>query len=171
MPVIRITIPDDDEVTNGFFAHQGPRSRSIAVRMLAQLFVSEYGYTDVMNVIGKRLVTPEVTGHGAVAPAEQTQSQVADDVDGDGAEDTVAEDTEGAEDTEDTEGIAPDEQPTPKKPAKNKKKAPQKQKTQETQSQPADEDAEDDSDAESAPTASAPTPTEMDDLFNINRNR
>ena len=58
MPVIRITIPDDDEVTNGFFAHQGPRSRSIAVRMLAQLFVSEYGYTDVMNVIGKRLVEP-----------------------------------------------------------------------------------------------------------------
>lgn len=167
MPVIRITIPDDDEVTNGFFAHQGPRSRSIAVRMLAQLFVSEYGYTDVMNVIGKRLVTPEVTGHGAVAPAEQTQSQVADDVDDDGAEDTVAEDTEGVEDTEDT---VLDEQPTPKKPAK-KKKAPQKQKTQESQSQPADEDTEDDSDAESTPTASAPTPTEMHDLFNINRNR
>lgn len=156
MPVIRITIPDDDEVTNGFFAHQGPRSRSIAVRMLAQLFVSEYGYTDVMNVIGKRLVEPGANGHSTSASAAGAQPQVADD----DAVDTVV------EDTEDAEGTAPDEQPTPKKPAKKKKKASQK-----PQSQPTDKGTEDDSDTESAPAASAPTPIEMDDLFNDNRNR
>lgn len=156
MPVIRITIPDDDEVTNGFFAHQGPRSRSIAVRMLAQLFVSEYGYTDVMNVIGKRLVEPGANGHSTSASAAGAQPQVADD----DAVDTVV------EDTEDAEGTAPDEQPTPKKPAKKKKKASQKPQPQST-----DKGTEDDSDTESAPAASAPTPIEMDDLFNSNRNR
>lgn len=156
MPVIRITIPDDDEVTNGFFAHQGPRSRSIAVRMLAQLFVSEYGYTDVMNVIGKRLVEPGANGHSTSASAAGAQPQVADD----DAVDTVV------EDTEDAEGTAPDEQPASKKPAKKKKKASQK-----PQPQPTDKGTEDDSDTESAPAASAPTPIEMDDLFNSNRNR
>lgn len=156
MPVIRITIPDDDEVTNGFFAHQGPRSRSIAVRMLAQLFVSEYGYTDVMNVIGKRLVEPGANGHSTSASAAGAQPQVADD----DAVDTVV------EDTEDAEGTAPDEQPASKKPAKKKKKASQK-----PQPQPTDKGTENDSDTESAPAASAPTPIEMDDLFNSNRNR
>lgn len=156
MPVIRITIPDDDEVTNGFFAHQGPRSRSIAVRMLAQLFVSEYGYTDVMNVIGKRLVEPGANGHSTSASAAGAQPRVADD----DAVDTVV------EDTEDAEGTAPDEQPASKKPAKKKKKASQK-----PQPQPTDKGTEDDSDTESAPAASAPTPIEMDDLFNSNRNR
>lgn len=158
MGVMRITIPDDDEVTNRFFATQGPRSRSLAVRMLAQLFVAEHGYTDVMNVVGRHLVA--APGQGA-APVDQPGVAA---VDGTGP---VATDDEPDEVEQEVEAEVEPESPAPKTKAPVKKKKAKPQTAQPTP-QPQPEAA--DAGADSVGTDSAGADDGMEGIFAEARN-
>lgn len=53
---IRLSIPADDEVALAFLDMQGARNKSQTIRSMIHLFVAEHGYTNVMSVMGKKLV-------------------------------------------------------------------------------------------------------------------
>lgn len=153
MGVMRITIPDDDEVTNRFFATQGPRSRSLAVRMLAQLFVAEHGYTDVMNVVGRHLVA--APGQGA-APVDQPGVAAVDETG------PVATDDEPDEVEQEAEVEPGSPAPTTKAPVKKKKAK--------GATQPAPQPEAADAGADSVGTDSAGADDGMEGIFAEARN-
>lgn len=118
---LRLTYDEGDELIERFFASQGQRNISQAIRQLIYMHVIEYGDADVVGVFAHKCnelyrgVAVDKDGVH-ITPAEAEAESVDDDADNEDAADVMYE-VDVVDDAE-----AEDTQPVADKPAKSKSK-------------------------------------------------